>query len=177
MDAPRPGGHNGLPHTPGGIVRMRTIATLALLAIAATAAAPASADESVKRRLNAQDIKYTVDDDGDYRVIYNYSKEGRTQLVFVSGTTQSIAGFTIREVFSPAAKVDEDGVSGRQALELLEKSRQAKIGSWEIGGGILYFVIKLPDNVSAAQLEAAMDIVAEVADDMEIEISGDRDDL
>ena len=156
---------------------MRTIATLALLAIAATAAAPASADESVKRRLNAQGIKYEVDGDGDYKVTYNYSKEGRTQLVFVSGGTESVGGFTIREVFSPAAKVEEDGVSGRQALELLENSRRNKFGSWEIGGGILYFVIKLPDSVSAAQLEAAMDIAAEVADDMEIEISGDRDDL
>lgn len=42
---------------------------------------------------------------------------------------------------------------------------------------MLYFVIKLPDEISAAELESAMDIAAEMADDMEIELSGDRDDL
>ena len=42
---------------------------------------------------------------------------------------------------------------------------------------MLYLVIKLPDNLSAEQLEQAMDIAAETADDMEIEISGDADRL
>ena len=156
---------------------MRTIASLALLAIAASLSAPALADESVKRRLDAQDITYEVDGDGDYKVTYNYSKEGRTQLVFVSGSTESVAGFTIREVFAPAARIEKDGINGRKALELMENSRQQKFGSWEIAGDVLYFVIKLPESVTAKQLEAAMDIAAQTADDMEIEISGDRDDL
>ncbi|WP_449301604.1 hypothetical protein [Pseudoxanthomonas mexicana] len=42
---------------------------------------------------------------------------------------------------------------------------------------MLYFVIKLPDSVDAAALEAAMDIAAETADNQEIELSGDQDDL
>ena len=42
---------------------------------------------------------------------------------------------------------------------------------------MLYFVIKLPDSVDGAALEAALDIVAQVADDQEIEFSGDRDEL
>jgi len=136
-----------------------------------------AADPSVKSRLDAQGVTYTVDDDGDFKVTYNYSKEGRTQLVFVSGKTETVAGFTIREVFSPAARMDKDRISGAKALELLEHSRKNKFGSWEIGGDVLYFVIKLPESVSGKQLEAAMDIAAEVADDMEIEISGERDDL
>jgi hypothetical protein len=156
----------------------RLALTLSLLAgSGALVPAAFAQDASVKSRLDAQGIKYAVDDDGDFRVTYNYSKEGRTQLVFVGGTTETIAGFTIREVFAPAARVDKDGVNGAKALELLEQSRRSKFGSWEIGGGILYFVIKLPDSVNGKQLEAAMDIVAEVADDMEIELSGDRDEL
>ena len=157
---------------------MRTIATLAALAIATAAALPAAAaDKSVERRLDAQGMKYEVDGDGDYKIIYNYSKEGRTQLVFVSGKTESVAGFTIREVFSPAARIEKDGINGRKALELLEESRNNKLGSWEIQGDVLYFVIKLPDSMTAKEMEAAMDIAAQTADDMEIEISGDRDDL
>jgi hypothetical protein len=172
----------GHPDRHQGHTTMRSSYRLALslsLLLGSGALVPAAfaQDASVKSRLDAQGIKYTVDEDGDYRVTYNYSKEGRTQLVFVGGKTESVAGFTIREVFAPAARVDKDGVNGTKALELLEHSRRNKFGSWEIAGGVLYFVIKLPDSVNGKQLEAAMDIVAEVADDMEIELSGDRDDL
>ncbi|TYT23793.1 hypothetical protein FZO89_16355 [Luteimonas viscosa] len=134
-------------------------------------------DPAVASRLDARGIQYTVDEDGDYRVTYNYADEGRTQLAFVAGRTESIAGFQVREVFAPAAWVGKDGIDGARALALLEESRRQKYGSWEIGGDVLYFVIKLPDNVDATQLEAALDIVAEVADNKEIELSGDRDEL
>ena len=80
-------------------------------------------------------------------------------------------------MFAPAARVGEDGINGARALALLEDSRTQKLGAWEIVGDALYFVIKLPDSVDAAALEAAMDIVAQVADDKEIEFSGDRDEL
>jgi hypothetical protein len=137
----------------------------------------AAADASVAKRLDERGIKYEVDGDGDYKVTYNYAKEGRTQLVFVSGGTQSVGGFTVREVFSPAARVAADGINGAKALELISESRTNKLGAWEVAGDVLYFVIKLPDELSAAELESAMDIAAQAADDMEIEISGDRDDL
>lgn len=134
-------------------------------------------DAAVKTRLDARGVKYELDDDGDFKITYNYSKEKRSQLVFVSGSTESVGGFKIREIFSPAARLDKDGVNGAKALELLAESRKNKLGGWEVAGDILYFVVKLPDSIDAAQLESAMDIAAETADDMEIEISGDRDDL
>ncbi|WP_290888506.1 hypothetical protein [Arenimonas sp.] len=137
----------------------------------------AAADSSVAKRLDERGIKYEVDMDGDYKVTYNYSKEGRTQLVFVSGSTESVSGYTVREVFSPAARVSTDGIDGAKALELMEESRKNKLGAWELSGDVLYFVIKLPDEMSAAELESAMDIASQTADDMEIELSGDRDDL
>lgn len=134
----------------------------------------AMADASVQTRLDARGVKYEVDADGDYKVTYSYKSEGRTQLVFVSGKTESVGGFKVREVFAPAAK---DGISGAKAIELMGESRSNKIGSWELQGDVLYFVIKLPDSVDAAQLESAMDIAAQTADDMEIKLSGDEDAL
>lgn len=153
--------------------------TFAVLLSAGFALAPAAAlaDASVASRLDARGIKYDTDADGDYKITYNYAKEGRSQLVFVSGGTQSVAGFQVREVFSPAARIEKDGINGARALELLAESRRNKLGAWEISGDVLYFVVKLPDSMDAAQLEAALDIAAETADDMEIEFSGDRDDL
>ena len=137
----------------------------------------AAADASVATRLDARGIKYEVDGDGDYKVTYSYKSEGRTQLVFVSGGTESVGGFKVREVFSPAARVEADRIDGAKAIELMGESRSNKIGSWELQGDVLYFVIKLPDSVDAAQLESAMDIAAQTADNMEIELSGDEDAL
>jgi ribosomal protein L11 len=155
----------------------KTVAACLLAGLMMVGAGNAAADASVAKRLDERGVKYEVDMDGDYKVTYNYAKEGRTQLVFVSGGTQSVAGFTVREVFSPAARVSKDGVDGAKALELMGESRNNKLGAWELSGDVLYFVLKLPDDMSAAELESAMDIAAETADDMEIELSGDRDDL
>lgn len=158
------------------IHRLLSLSVLASLA-AATAVPAAAEDASVARRLDSAGLKYEVDDDGDYKLTFNYTKEGRTQLVFVSGTTQTVSGLTVREVFSPAGRVEKDGIGGKAALELLEASGQLKMGSWEIRGDVLYFVIKVLDSASSSELSSLLDIAAETADDKEIELSGDRDDL
>ena len=156
--------------------RALSLSTLAALAFAA--AAPAAAeDASVATRLDREGLEYQVDDDGDYKVMFNYTDEGRTQLAFVSGETQTVAGLTIREIFSPAGRVKQDGIDGRKALELLEASAQMKLGSWEIRGDVLYLVIKVLDGASSSELSSLLDIAAGAADDMEIELSGERDDL
>lgn len=156
---------------------LRTVFALSCALSIGALPAVAMADASVAARLDARGVKYVVDEDGDYKVTYNYADEGRTQLVFVSGTTESVAGFQIREVFAPAGRVERDGIDGDSALALLQHSRAQKLGAWEIAGDVLYYVIKLPDSVDAAQLETAMDIAAGTADNKEIELSGDRDEL
>lgn len=159
-------------------MRLNAAVPAAVLACLAGAAAPAlAADASVEARLSARGLDFESDDDGDYKVVFAYDNEGRSQLVFISGSTTSVRGMTVREVFAPAGRVQADGIDGKRALELLADSRLRKIGSWELAGDVLYFVIKLPDNVDAATLEAAIDVAAQTADDMEIELSGDRDAL
>lgn len=149
-----------------------------LLALGAVSASPAQADDgSIKALLDSANVKYTVDQAGDYKVTYNYEREGRTQLVFVSGRTEQVSSLKIREVFSPAARLSKDGITDAKAMELLESSSMFKLGSWEIRGDTLYFVIKIPEPLSATELEAAMDIAAESADNKEIELSGSRDEL
>ena len=134
-------------------------------------------DASVKRRLDDRGVKYDIDKDGDFRIVYNYTKEKRSQLVYVSGNTETTGGTLVRKVFSPAAVLSANPIDGPRALELLRDAYTNKMGSWEIGGGILYLVIKLPDSATATELKSAMDIAAELADDMEIKISGSKDGL
>lgn len=136
----------------------------------------AKADDSVKKRLDALGITHEIDEDGDFKVTYSYAKEKRTQLVFVSGKTETIANTRIREIFAPAANIKTSGINGAKALELMAESRKNKLGSWEIAGEMLYLVIKLPEDISAAELEIAMDIAAETADDMELKLTG-KDEL
>ena len=133
-------------------------------------------DSAVEARLDARGMKYEVDADGDYRMIVSYSAEKRTQLVFVSGSTESIEGLVVREVFSPVAKLGTHGIAGK-ALELLKESRKFKIGACEVGGDMLYYVIKLPDNIDAAQLAAAVSIAAENADNKEIQLTAGKDEF
>lgn len=156
-------------------MRHATAAALLLSLPCGAAALPAFADASVEARLTARGVQHERDADGDYKVLYRYAAEERTQLVFVSGGTETVDGFAVREVFSPAGRVSEDGIDGAKALTLLAESGNNKLGGWELHGDLLYFVIKLPDSIDAAELETALDIAAQTADDMEIELSGDRD--
>lgn len=155
----------------------RPLAALLGLMLVSLPALAHAQDASVKRRLDDRGVKYQVDADGDFKITYNYKSEGRTQLVFVSGATQAVGGFLVREIFSPAGRVEQDEINGARALELLKESSNNKLGSWEIRGDALYFVIKVPDSINGGELESAMDIAGETADDMEKELSGARDAL
>lgn len=134
-------------------------------------------DAGVKRRLDQNGMRYEIDQDGDFKVTVKFAKERRSQMVFVSGATETVSGFTIRRIFSPAGSLATDGIDGKKALELLRSSRTNKLGSWEIEGANLYLVVKLPDTLTAPQLQAAMMLAASLADDMEIKLSGSRDAL
>jgi len=136
----------------------------------------AAAENSVKDRLDEIGVKYEVDKDGDYKITYSYKKENRTQLVYVSGKTETVNGLVIREIFAPAAGVAEDKIDGKQALELLSDSNKKKMGSWEISGNMLIFNVKIPDDIDAKSLETVLDLAAEIADDMELKLTG-KDDL
>jgi hypothetical protein len=158
------------------MIRLSLLRALALGLLACPLIAHAE-DAAVARRLALIGMKYTVDKDGDYKVTIDFAKEHRTQMVFVSGATEVVGGMTIRKIFSPAAAVATDGINGAKALELLRDSRGKKLGSWEIEGANLYLVVKVPDTLTAAQLESVMMATASLADDMEIKLAGQRDDL
>lgn len=159
--------------------KSRMLGLCAALGLGSLALSPAANAEDVlvKRRLDQAGMKYEVDKDGDYKVTISFGREKRTQMVFVSGSTEMLGGMTIRRIFSPAAIIATDGITGNKALELLRESRTNKLGSWEIEGANLYLVVKLPDTLTTAQLQAVMMATASLADDMEIKLSGDRDTL
>jgi hypothetical protein len=146
-------------------------------ALIATPAAAHAKDVSVERRLDENRMKYEIDKDGDYKVTISFGREKRSQMIFVTGVTEALGGMNIRKIFSPAATIATDGVDGAKALELMRDSRVKKLGSWEIEGANLYLVVKVPETLTAAQLQSVMMATASLADDMEIKLSGKRDAL
>ena len=155
-----------------------TSSALLFAGLTLVAAAPAVAQSrSVEDRLKEKGISYEVDGDGDYKLGISWSNEGRSQIVFISGKTEEVGGMTVREVFAPAAIVKDHNITGTTALELLEASGKTKLGSWEIRGGVVYYVAKVFDSISASQLDTVIAIVSESADDKEIELTGGKDDL
>jgi len=163
------------------MLKVKSFARLAALAVVGSLAlapvATSAADDSVRSRLDLSGYKYEVDKDGDYKLVINYTAEKRTQLVWISGSTESYGAFNVREIYSPAGRVKADGIDGTKALDLMLRSGKTKLGDWEIRGDGLYYVIKVPEPFTADQLKSAIKLVAETADNMEIELSGTRDAL
>lgn len=155
-----------------------SLSAFVLGGLAFAAAVPASAQSrSVEDWLEELGTRAEIDEDGDYKLGINWSNEGRSQIVFVSGRTEEVGGLVIREVFSAAALVTEHDITGAKALELLEASGNTKLGAWEIRDGVVYYVAKIPDSFNAKELDTVLTIVSESADDKEIELTGGKDDL
>ncbi|WP_143704024.1 MULTISPECIES: hypothetical protein [Luteimonas] len=141
-----------------------------------TAAMP-EGDPSVRARLDAQSLGYEVDEDGDFRIVVGWQQEDRSQLTFVAGRTHPLDTGAVREVFSAAARVPAGGFGAEQANLLLRDSQTNVLGAWEIDGDVLFYVIKLYDDADGARLREAVDMAAQIADDMEIQLSGGKDEL
>ena len=160
------------------ISRLLTGARFAAAGLAMAAAlaplATQAEDNSVKRKLDKLGQKYEVDSDGDFKLTFRFKEDGRTQLIFVSGTAEELKPLMIRQVFSPVAKVGEDGVAGK-AMELLQENFTFKIGGFEVQGDFLIFNIKIHDGASPDELMKAISMAGIVADEKEKELSGDRD--
>jgi hypothetical protein len=148
------------------------------LGLASAAAAPlmAADQDGVAAMLDQQKIKYEVDKDKDYKIIYDFSEEKRSQIVYISGATDEYQGMKIRTIFAPAVRLDKDRIEG-QFKSLLEHNGKSKIGAWEIDGDVLFFSARVVEPITAEELAAMLNLVASVADDKEIEVSGKLDEL
>ena len=154
-------------------------ARLVIAAIMVLAAPCASAaDPALEVLLKAADIPFEIDKDGDYKIVYDWSKEKRSQLVYFSGTVDDIEGVKLYEIFSPANVMDDEGaLDPALARRLLGDNAKYKFGAWEVAGKTLYFGGKAPAGMAAAQFETLVSVVAGTADDMEQELTPGKDDL
>ena len=129
-------------------------------------------DQRVEKALKKLGLKYTVDKDGDFKLIF--ATEGdRTQVVFITSRTEMLRKMEIREIWSPAAKFSSTPPSALSQA-LLEKNGSFKIGSYAYKKAddvyFLVFIAQISANASAEELLSVVIGVAKTADATESEI-------
>lgn len=137
-------------------------------------AKPPLQDLRVERTLNELGFVYEHDENGEYRLLFETSEE-RTHLVWVRPDTDRLLDMEVREVYAIANEYI-GGVPGAIPMQLLEENGQFVLGAWAIDETAIVFVTKIRANASPAELEAALLATASTADELEAELTGDRDE-
>lgn len=152
-------------------MRPTTLLLLSLLAVAPVAHA---ADSALEAKLKEAKLEYVID--GDYKIIYEWSQDQRSQVVFISGQPEELEGVRLYSVFSPAKVLDEgEALDPALAARLLGENSTYKFGAWELAGRNLFFAGDIPSAASAADIATLVATLAGTADDLEIELSPGED--
>jgi hypothetical protein len=165
---------------PRGENTMRKAMFVALAAVAAMIPAGAfagSPDAKVKAALEAADVPFEVDADGDYKVLVNYKSEGRTQLVYVRSAVETWGKYRVREVWSYAYEAPSDTFGTLVGNRLLDASYKLKLGSWVKQNKRALMVVKVDADAGGQELHEAISFAAEVADEMEKELTDGKDEF
>lgn len=142
----------------------------------AAQAAPEDADVGIKKQLDRSKVRYEIDEDGDFKVTYETS-DGRTQLAFVRSTTFDYGTLKVREVISAGYRSDSDLFPQDVANRMLEHNNEAKLGAWTKQGRMAVFTSKIPADASDKELVDAIEITVTLADELEKEFTGDKDEF
>lgn len=152
------------------------VALLVLAHTAATAPAAAEPDAKVRKQLEQRKIRYEVDADGSYKVTYDLGA-GRTQLAYVSSMVHEYGSIETREVRSIGYRSPADAFPAAVANRILEANNQAKLGAWVKQGRFAVFSAPVPVDASAQQLADTIELCARLADELERELAGDKDEF
>jgi putative sensory transduction regulator len=134
-------------------------------------------DAGIKAQLTELGYKYELDDDNDFKLVFEVGDEGRSQIVYVLSAVESYGKHSVREVWSPAYESPTEDFPGPVANRLLEASNSAKLGAWVKQGKNATFVVKIPSDASKEELDDAIDAAIKLADEMENELTPGQDDL
>lgn len=149
---------------------MKRIAAALLLAFTTAGAHAADADKTAGLALDKLGYEYEVDEDGDYKMVFDMDND-RSQLVFVRSTTEEFGKHHIREIWSPAYTSPGKQFPAAVANRLLEDSQDAKMGAWVKQDQTAMFVVKVDAKASPEALSDAIDAAIRTADEMENELT------
>lgn len=127
-------------------------------------------DPRVQALLDQLDLKYDVDSDGDYHVLFALD-EGRSQLAIIRSETAHLGKFEIREITSPACTFPGP-LDADTANALLIYNAHVKLGSWRLvrfgdDSCAAMFAAQIAANTDAQSLFTTLRVVIETADEVE----------
>lgn len=128
----------------------------------------------IKKVLEKAGLKYSVDKDGDFKLVFGLEND-RSQIVFITSETEQMADQTIVELWSPGFQAaDNEGAAIWTAL--LADSQRRKVGAWQAvvseGRIIAVYKAKIPlSSLTPDFLKAVCVGVASVADEVEQKVS------
>jgi len=133
-------------------------------------------DPRVQKMLETLDLKYSIDEDGDFKVSFQL-EDDRSQLAFINSDTETISDFEVREIWS-VAHIAEGFLDASTANYLLLANNNLKIGSWrlkEIGKSsfAVTFCIQVSANTDPESLLDALLLTLRTADEMELQFTGE----
>ena len=127
-------------------------------------------DPRVQALLEELELKYDIDNDGDFRVGFEL-EDGRAQLAFIRSETTQFGKFDIREIFS-VAYISEGPLDRDLANALLIYNAHVKLGSWRVerqqnNQCVVAFAVQIAANTDAKSLYTALRLVIDTADNVE----------
>ncbi|MBE2211103.1 MAG: hypothetical protein IAE66_05800 [Xanthomonadaceae bacterium] len=135
-------------------------------------------DPAIEAQLKALDYKYEVDDDGDYKLVFDMDEAGtRSQLVFVRSAVEDYDGHKSRDILSPGYRASGDALPANVANRLLEASMDNLMGGWSKQGNLAIFIVRIPADASKETLDAAITAAINSADQMEAELTPGQDEF
>lgn len=146
------------------------IVIAALMTAAAGSAVAGEPDRAIGRLLDSLEYKYEVDEDGDYRLVFELDND-RTQLVYVRSNVESYGTHNVREIWSPGYKSPSPDFPASVANRLLDDSNASKLGAWVKQQDLAVFVVKIDADATAKQLSDAIDAASASADEIELELT------
>lgn len=136
-------------------------------------------DSRVSTLLDRMGANYQVDDDHDFRLVFEL-ESGRSQVAIINSRTEQFGTFEIREIWSIAHTV-EGPLDGALANELLFRNKRIKFGAWGIerrdDTRYVVFTVHLAAEVDETALGHALKLVVTMADQLEHELTGTSDAL
>lgn len=144
------------------------------------------ADIRVKSVLDQAGLKYDIDEDKDFKLVFITEKgdsatnvKERTQLVFINSKTMNFEELDVREVWSVAHEIKDGPVADTLLASLMKRNAQLKLGGWcyeeRESGYRVYFSIKISPNMPKEPLYSILTLVANQADELEKELTGETD--
>lgn len=118
-------------------------------------------DPRLKAALDKLGWKYEIDKEGDFKVRMKL-QSGRTQLVWISSSTEKLDNLENRQIMSPGYKA-AGALSAQVANQLLVANTRKKLGAWQTFSNgktsLAVFAAKIPADNEPEALQSSLQAV------------------